>query len=61
MADESLYILLPEPSNIYDKKCRAKPLHWKLVRPHRRRIKTEAKARVVVGVWGTYLNAALTI
>ena len=28
---------------------------------HRRRIKTEEKAKVVAVVWGTYLNAALTI
>ena len=26
-----------------------------------RRIKTEEKAKVVAAVWGTYLNAALTI
>ena len=28
---------------------------------HRRRIKTDEKAKVVTVVWGTYLNAALTI
>ena len=28
---------------------------------HRRRIKTEEKAKVVAAVWGTYLNATLTI
>ena len=28
---------------------------------HRRRIKTDEKAKVVAVVWGTYLNAALTI
>ena len=28
---------------------------------HRRRIKTEEKAKVVAVVWGTYLNTALTI
>ena len=28
---------------------------------HRRRIKTEDKAEVVAVIWGTYLNAALTI
>ena len=28
---------------------------------HRRRIKTEEKAKVVGVGWGTYLNAALTI
>ena len=27
---------------------------------HRRRTKTEDKAKVVAIVWGTYLNAALT-
>ena len=28
---------------------------------HRRRIKTEENAKVVAVVWGTYLNAVLTI
>ena len=28
---------------------------------HRRRIKAEEKAKVVAVVWGTYLNATLTV
>ena len=48
-------------SEFRDRKLPFNTVHFRSDIPHRRRINTDEKAKVVAAGWGTYLNAAPTI